>query len=612
MYCMHTTCISESYSDIFIIYISDSDDEIPLPIAVQPARGRGAQRRGRQPRRVHAQGRGRARGRRLHDRGAGDADPIHHRAVSVNGVDFEWGTYDWEDPYVSDWLPAFSGTRGVLVDTTDFNPVQYFKLFFPEEAFELISNETNRYAEQFFDKPQELPTSSRFHKWLDTDVEEIQAYIALQICMGMCQKNDLEEYWSKFWLTTTPFGEIMSRNRYEIITSFLHYANNEMDRPVRNDAEYDHLWKIRPLMQICEPRYLQVYGPRCELSIDESIVKFKGRVSFRQYLPAKPYKWGIKQFVLCESKTGYALRFLTYTGKGSLVPENGFTITESICLSLLDGFENRGHKVYTDNYYTSPSLYHELHSRNIGASGTVKAGRKGMPTAIHPHRLALIKGDAPVFMRANNMVACAWHDTKRVHFLSTTETNKTMDKRVRQRNADHGYRVVEKPVVAETYNQHMGGVDILDQKLVTYAYPHKSSKWYATIYHRIREVALVNGYILYCQDAGDEAVSPKVFRESVVSGLLENFQRRISRKGRPSVDKPNRLTESHFIGQYEDIKYKPDCVVCSSRTKPGWKRKQTNYKCKQCNLPMCFLPCHEIFHTKKNYHQEAARVIYDM
>ena len=86
-------------------------------------------------------------------------------------------------------------------------------------------------------------------------------------------------------------------------------------------------------------------------------------------------------------------------------------------------------------------------------------------------------------MRCNNLVTCAWHDTKRVHFLSTLDTNNTVDKRRRSRGAEGGHRVVEKPVMAEMYNQHMGGVDIMDQKLGTFAFPHKNSKWYITIFH---------------------------------------------------------------------------------------------------------------------------------
>jgi hypothetical protein len=48
---------------------------------------------------------------------------------------------------------------------------------------------------------------------------------------------------------------------------------------------------------------------------------------------------------------------------------------------------------------------------------------------------------------------------------------------IRSKEGERGYRNIEKPVVAERYNNSMGGVDLLKQKLQTYAFPHKSSKY---------------------------------------------------------------------------------------------------------------------------------------
>jgi len=50
------------------------------------------------------------------------------------------------------------------------------------------------------------------------------------------------------------------------------------------------------------------------MSIDEAMVKFKGRVFFRQYMPKKPTKWGIKVWMLAESKTGYMSNLDVYLG----------------------------------------------------------------------------------------------------------------------------------------------------------------------------------------------------------------------------------------------------------------------------------------------------------
>ena len=73
------------------------------------------------------------------------------------------------------------------------------------------------------------------------------------------------------------------------------------------------------------------------------------------------------------------------------------------------------------------------------------------------------------------------------HFLSVVYNDITIDEEIRKRGAERGKRTVEKPVMAELYNvnYYMAGVDRMDQLLGTYAYPHKSQKWYHTIYHRI-------------------------------------------------------------------------------------------------------------------------------
>ena len=157
----------------------------------------------------------------------------------------------------------------------------------PEAAFELISVETNRYALQYFDDPADLRPSSRFLSWIDTSNSEIKAFVALQIAMGLCQKSTIRSYWNEFWLTYTPFNSIMSRNRFKLIQTFLHFNNSNMQVP-RGQRGFSPLFKIQPLLDIVDPTYMQVYSPRRELPHDESMVKFKGRIFFRQYLPENP------------------------------------------------------------------------------------------------------------------------------------------------------------------------------------------------------------------------------------------------------------------------------------------------------------------------------------
>ena len=250
--------------------------------------------------------------------------PRNHQAEQI-----EWEVYEDFDPYESVWLQDYNEKQGILVDTTNFTPVDLFHLFMPEAAFELLSVETNRYALQYFDDPADLPPSSRFLSWTDTSKAEIKAFVALQIAMGLCQKPTIRSYWNKFWLTYTPFNSIMSRNRFELIQTFLHINNSNMQVP-RGQRGFSPLFKIQPLLDIVDPTYMWVYSPRRELSLDESMVKFKGRIFFRQHLPAKPTKWGIKEFILAEAKTGYALKSKVYTGKTSFQRDPGVSVAHVV------------------------------------------------------------------------------------------------------------------------------------------------------------------------------------------------------------------------------------------------------------------------------------------
>lgn len=71
------------------------------------------------------------------------------------------------------WIPLFREKTGVLVDTVNFEPVDYFKLFFPGDLYGLISGQTNLFAEQFFENPSDLNQHSQFQKWTDTSPRNI-------------------------------------------------------------------------------------------------------------------------------------------------------------------------------------------------------------------------------------------------------------------------------------------------------------------------------------------------------------------------------------------------------------------------------------------------------
>ena len=100
-----------------------------------------------------------------------------------------------------------------------------FACFFYDQVWNLIETETNRYASSC----TETNPSSR--AWVDTEVEELKAFVGLLILMGIVKLPRLEMYWStNFPLIKTPgVSNIMPLKGFEQIWRFLHLNNNSTE-----------------------------------------------------------------------------------------------------------------------------------------------------------------------------------------------------------------------------------------------------------------------------------------------------------------------------------------------------------------------------------------------
>lgn len=212
-----------------------------------------------------------------------------------------------------------------------------------------VARNTNDYFLLQTDTTVRFPQHIRW-KWTGVRPEYIKALIAVEIAMGMCRKHSIESYFrNNFWLTTTPgFSDVFSRNQYQLIRSCLHF-NSNTNQVKKGQDGYDPLFKIRPIMDMTKDSYSDIFECGRDLSVDESMLKFKGRLSFKQYLPSKPSsKWGIKLWSLCDSRTGYLLKYNVYTGKceSHVAPLDG--LSSQVVKELMSGLEHKGHVVYMD------------------------------------------------------------------------------------------------------------------------------------------------------------------------------------------------------------------------------------------------------------------------
>lgn len=111
------------------------------------------------------------------------------------------------------------------------------------------------------------------------DAAEIKAFLDLVMFMGMARLPQISDYWSTYSFYKNNFiPKIMSRNRFETILRMLNFANNETEA-----EEGSRLYEFKNFVDKLERKFVQVYEPGAIVTIDESLIPFRGRLNFLQY-----------------------------------------------------------------------------------------------------------------------------------------------------------------------------------------------------------------------------------------------------------------------------------------------------------------------------------------
>jgi hypothetical protein len=174
-------------------------------------------------------------------------------------------------------------------------------------------------------------------------------FIALALQMGHDLKDTLHDYWSRFRQFHTQFyGETMTRIRFLHIMRFLHFADNSQ-RPDQGEG-YDRLWKLRTIFDTLNQAYAKFCNPSEHLAVEEVIVKFKGRVIFKQYMPKKRECFGIKIYKVCD-ESGYTYDMGVYLGKDSRSATDDMTATHTTVRHLTCRVKGWVHKLFMDNFF---------------------------------------------------------------------------------------------------------------------------------------------------------------------------------------------------------------------------------------------------------------------
>ena len=347
-----------------------------------------------------------------------------------------------------------------------------------EGLFELMAREATTYASQ---KNKEFRFLS----------EDYKAFCAILLLSGYRPVPRQHQYWSADAdLRCDIVKNSMTKNRFCTLKQFLHFNNNDLISPECTDK----LYKIRPLLDLCNRNFQKLGFFETSLSVDEKMVRYYGRHSIKQFLYGKPIRFGFKEWAVCGSRSGYTYRFKVYQGAEE---KQDVPLGERTVLELVEGVPP-GTEIYFDNFFTNLSLLAKLSDRKYAATGSLRSNR--IPNDLFTPVSDFKKKDRGyaemAIEKENNICACRWKDNNIVTCLSNCfgmDPAKVAKRRVKASNT----QTVNMPHMLAKYNDGMGGVDMADWKTEKYRCAIKSKKWYFVIFTHCLDVTVVNTSILY-------------------------------------------------------------------------------------------------------------------
>lgn len=133
----------------------------------------------------------------------------------------------------------------------------------------------------------------------------------------------------------------MSRDRFLNLMKCLHFSN-----PYVLNCR-DKLFKIRELNDRFRLILKQNFYPFQNICVAESLILFKGRLSFKQFIPSKRNRFGIKSFIACDCKTGYILDIIVYSGSETEISvfQKNLGKSGNIVITLMKDYLGKGHSL---------------------------------------------------------------------------------------------------------------------------------------------------------------------------------------------------------------------------------------------------------------------------
>lgn len=343
-----------------------------------------------------------------------------------------------------------------------WNPQNYI-LIVDDTILDMILQETNRNAKRY--KPQ----------WKDVSIDELEVFFAILLYMGLVPYPKISEYWSKKFLYRHCFvRHVMAINRFQCILRFIYFIDNE------TADKQDRLNKIRPLVEALTKKFKDLKVPSELVSIDETMVPFRGRLLFLQYILGKASKYGVKMLKLCD-ESGYTYETQAYSGKRNT--NTAGRHSNNVVLNLLKDYLDQVCTLVADNFYNNMELTNILLQRKTHNVGTLRINVKGIPKDVLDDK-KMKKGEIKG-KECKGVVVGHWKGKRSVRFITTRHTLVMTE----ARKKNHKGKLVYKPEAIKM------GIEISDQMSSYFSVLRRTIRWYHKVtFEYLFGTAVVNCY----------------------------------------------------------------------------------------------------------------------
>ncbi|KAJ2948736.1 hypothetical protein O0L34_g7996 [Tuta absoluta] len=454
------------------------------------------------------------------------------------------------------------------------SPVLLFEEMFDDDVMSLIVNNSLLYAGQNNRHNFEFNTS------------DLKRFLGILILSGYHELPSERSYWSLDEDLGVPLvANCMSRNRFTDIKRNLHFVDNLLAA-----GTIDKMFKVRPLCDLIQRNSCQWGVFHENLSVDESMIKYFGRHSAKQFIMGKPVRFGYKNWA-GTSSDGYCYSFDIYCGKSAEASTD--TLGARVVKSLLAKMPINAseHVVYFDNFFTNYQLLHDLRLQGYRATGTIRDNRtkkcplvpvktmKKQPRAEYDYR----------FDKKNEITIVRWKDNNVVTMGSNFDNVEPLGKVKRWCSVKKQKFDVNIPRLFVNYNRGMGGVDQMDQSISLYRVSLKGKKWWWVIFTYVLDMAISNAWrlhVLLSKTEEDVTYMDQLsFRRSIARAYLQQGKS----KTRPPSSAVDGLDTKNNGHNPERIEKPLRCVICHNRVR---------WRCELCAKTLCVeRPCFGEFHS---------------